>query len=112
IEQATPPPRPGYREVFAAFCVGLFGNAVLPGRIGELARVAVLRRRYEGRSASGATLLSTVFAHRIFDLPPVLTLIVYVFIASKIPRWADTSLELFVVLGLLFLLFALFAARR
>ena len=45
IDQALPPPQPGYRLVFAAFSVGLFANAVLPGRIGELARVAVLNRK-------------------------------------------------------------------
>jgi uncharacterized membrane protein YbhN (UPF0104 family) len=112
IDQATPPPRPSYPQVFSAFCVGLFANAVLPGRIGELARVAVLRRRYEGRAGSGATLVGTVFAHRMFDLPPTIALIVYVLIASKIPGWADTSLELFVVVGLTLLLVALVLARR
>ena len=42
INQAMPPPRPRFPLVFSAFCVGLLANAVLPGRIGELARVAVL----------------------------------------------------------------------
>jgi hypothetical protein len=112
IEQATPPPRPGYREVFSAFCVGLFANAVLPGRIGELARVAVLRRKYARLSGSGATLVSTVFAHRIFDLPPTIALVIFVFIAAKIPAWADTSIELFLALGFVLLLIALMLARR
>jgi hypothetical protein len=31
INQAVPPPQPAYRLVFAAFSVGLFANAVLPG---------------------------------------------------------------------------------
>jgi len=42
INQALPPPHPRFGLVFSAFSVGLFANAVLPGRIGELARVAVL----------------------------------------------------------------------
>ncbi len=46
IEQAVPAPPP-FRAVFSAFGVGLFANAVLPGRIGELARVAVLSRRID-----------------------------------------------------------------
>jgi uncharacterized membrane protein YbhN (UPF0104 family) len=112
IDQASPPPRPGYREVFAAFCVGLFANAVLPGRIGELARVAVLRRRYDGGSVSGATLVGTVFAHRLFDLPPVIGLMIYVLLEAKIPGWADTSLELFVIGGLVLLVIAIMLARR
>ena len=35
IEQGMPPPRPRFRTVFSAFGVGLFANAVLPGRIGR-----------------------------------------------------------------------------
>ncbi len=30
VDQAVPPPHPRQRSVFAAFCVGLLGNAVLP----------------------------------------------------------------------------------
>ena len=45
IRQAMPPPHPSNLLVFSAFSVGLFANAVLPGRIGELARVAVLSRK-------------------------------------------------------------------
>ena len=67
IEQAMPPPKPRFRAVFSAFGVGLFANAVLPGRIGELARVAVLTRRIEEerRGDTWAMLLGTVFAHRV-----------------------------------------------
>ena len=63
IEQAIPAPPP-FRAVFSAFGVGLFANAILPGRIGELARVAVLSRRIEEerRADTWATLLGTVFA--------------------------------------------------
>ena len=93
IDQAVPPPQPRYRLVFAAFSVGLFANAVLPGRIGELARVAVLNRRMPGRRGLWATLVGTVFAHRVFDLVPVLGLIVYVLFTAKIPQWAVTSLD-------------------
>ena len=78
IKQAMPAPRPGFRLVFAAFAVGLFGNVVLPGRVGELARVAVLTRRMHGRRGAWATLVGTVFAHRVFDLFPVIALIVWV----------------------------------
>jgi uncharacterized membrane protein YbhN (UPF0104 family) len=57
IDQALPPPRPRFNWVFSAFSVGLLANAVLPGRIGELARVAVLRRRLpHGPGTSGRCL--------------------------------------------------------
>ena len=44
INQALPEPHPPFGQVFSAFGIGLLGNAVLPARAGELARVAVLRR--------------------------------------------------------------------
>ena len=44
INQALPEPHPRFGQVFSAFGIGLLGNAVLPARAGELARVAVLRR--------------------------------------------------------------------
>jgi glycosyltransferase 2 family protein len=113
IEQAMPPPRPAFRTVFSAFGVGLFANAVLPGRIGELARVAVLTRRQpQRRSDAWATLVGTVFAHRVFDLFPTLLLIVYVVLTAKIPHWALTSLTIFVVVGFGLFAFALASARR
>ncbi len=112
IEQGMPPPRPRFRTVFSAFGVGLFANAVLPGRIGELARVAVLtRRRQRGRGA-WATLVGTVFAHRVFDLFPMLLLIGYVLATAKIPHWALTSLMIFVAVGFGLFAFALAGARR
>ena len=112
IEQGLPPPRPRFRTVFSAFGVGLFANAVLPGRIGELARVAVLTRRQPKRSGVWATLVGTVFAHRIFDLFPALLLIAYVLATAKIPHWALTSLTIFVAVGFGLFAFALATARR
>jgi glycosyltransferase 2 family protein len=85
IRQSVAPPRPGYPLVFSAFCVGLFGNAVLPGRVGELARVAVLRRRMPGRKGTTATLIGSVVAHRMFDLFPVIVLVVWVLFAATLP---------------------------
>ena len=54
INQAMPKPHPSAPLVFSAFSVGLFANAVLPGRIGELARVAVLVRKLPRRRGTWA----------------------------------------------------------
>ncbi|HEY7148872.1 MAG TPA: lysylphosphatidylglycerol synthase transmembrane domain-containing protein [Gaiellaceae bacterium] len=114
IEQAMPPPRPRFRTVFSAFGVGLFANAVLPGRIGELARVAVLTRHQpqQRRGDAWATLVGTVFAHRVFDLFPMVLLIAYVLLTAKIPHWALTSLTIAVVVAFALFAFALASARR
>jgi uncharacterized protein (TIRG00374 family) len=112
IRQAMPAPHPGSSLVFSAFSVGLFANAVLPGRIGELARVAVLTRKLPRRRGLWATLVGTVFAHRVFDLVPVLILILYVVRTAKIPAWAITSLLVFVGVGVALFTFAFASARR
>jgi uncharacterized protein (TIRG00374 family) len=111
INQAIPEPHPGIMLVFSAFSVGLFANAVLPGRIGELARVAVLTRKLPRRQGYWASLVGTVFAHRVFDLMPVLILILYVVRTAKIPAWAITSLLVFVGVGIALFTFALVSAR-
>ena len=112
IEQAMPPPRPPFRMVFAAFSIGLFANAILPGRIGELARVAVLTRHQQRRADAWATLVGTVFAHRVFDLFPMLLLIGWVLMTAKIPHWALTSILIFAAVGFGLFAFALASARR
>lgn len=114
IRQALPQPQPAFRPVFSAFAVGLLGNAVLPARAGELARVAVLRRHLPQDRGTGtsATLLGTVFAHRLFDLFPVFLLVAYVVLTAKIPHWALTSIVVVGLLGMALFAVALLSARR
>ena len=112
IDQALDPPHPRFDRVFSAFSIGLLANAILPGRIGELARVAVLRRHLpHGRGTSGA-LVGTVFAHRLFDLFPALLLVAYVIWTARIPGWAVTSLVIVSALGVLLFTAAMISARR
>ena len=112
IDQALDPPHPRFNWVFSAFAVGLLANAVLPGRIGELARVAVLRRRLPHGSGTSGLLVGTVFAHRLFDLFPALLLVAYVISTARIPHWAATSLIIVSVLGTLLFTAAVISARR
>jgi glycosyltransferase 2 family protein len=112
IHSAMEEPRPRAPLVFSAFSVGLFANAVLPGRIGELARVAVLTRKLPKRKGTWATLVGTVFAHRVFDIVPVLLLILYVVITASIPTSARASLLAVIAIGVGFFAFAFVTARR
>ena len=111
LHESFPHMRLRSRSVFAAFCVGLLGNAVLPGRVGELARVAVLARRVR-RSGAWATIVGTVFAHRMFDLVASAALVVYVLYASRLPNWAGPGLALVFGIGLGLLTAGLILARR
>jgi uncharacterized membrane protein YbhN (UPF0104 family) len=112
IHSAMEPPHPGVPLVFSAFGVGLFANAVLPGRIGELARVAVLTRKMPRRKGAWATLVGTVFAHRVFDIVPVLLLILYVVVTASIPTSARASLLGVIAAGVALFAFAFVTARR
>ncbi len=112
IHQALAPPLPRFTQVFSAFGVGLLGNAVLPARAGELARVAVLRRHLPGRRGTSATLLGTVFSHRLFDLVPIALLVIYVFATAKMPHWAVTGLVILGLVGLALVTVAIIGARR
>jgi glycosyltransferase 2 family protein len=109
IRSAMPPPFPRFLLVFAAFCVGLLANAVLPGRVGELARVAVLNRRRRGL---WPVLVGTVFALRVFDLVPVVLLVIFVLSTADIPGWAFTSLVIVLSIGVALFLFAFASARH
>jgi len=112
IKQSIPPPHPRFPLVFSAFSVGLFANAVLPGRVGELARVAVLRRRLAGRKGTTATLVGSVFAHRMFDIFPAATLVIWVLLTAKIPSWAITSIVVVLTIGVTLFFVAVLLARR
>jgi glycosyltransferase 2 family protein len=112
IDQALPPPHPRFQLVFSAFSVGLFANALLPGRIGELARVGVLTRKLPGRNGAWAALIGTVFAHRLFDLIPSLLLVTYALFTAKVPHWAFTSLAIVLGVGFALFAFGLASARR
>jgi glycosyltransferase 2 family protein len=111
IAQALRCPTPAFSRVFSAFSIGLLGNAVLPARAGELARVAVLTRRLPRGQGHTATLLGTVFAHRLFDVVPAVLLFVYVLETAKIPNWAITSLIIATGVAVLLLAVALAGAR-
>ena len=111
IHQAMPPPHPRFVYIFSAFCIGLLGNAVLPGRVGELARVGVLTRRLPGRS-TWAILAGTVVAHRVFDIVAVMLLIGFVILTAPVPDWAITSMVVLISVGVVLLLVSVLSARR
>jgi len=112
IKQAIPKPHPRFGLVFSAFSVGLMANAVLPGRIGELARVGVLNRHLPHRRGTWAALVGSVFAHRVFDLVPAAILVAWVLATAKIPHWAITSLAVLFSIGAVLFVFALLSARH
>lgn len=111
VNQALPEEQhPPFSRIFSAFSIGLLGNAVLPGRIGELARVAVLTKEMPRGTGATGRLLGSVFAHRLFDIVPALLLTAYVLATAKIPKWAITSVLIVIVIGIVLFLATLLVA--
>lgn len=112
IDQAVPPPHPRFLHVFSAFSIGLLANVTMPGRVGELARVAVLTRHMPRLKGAWATLVGTVFAHRVFDFVPAAFLVVWVLATAEIPHWAVTSLIILFSIGAVLIVIAFMMARH
>jgi uncharacterized protein (TIRG00374 family) len=114
IGQALPEKHhPKLVHVLSSFGVGLFANAVVPGRLGELARVAILRRHLpDAPPGTTPALVGTVFAHRLFDLVPATILVVWVLLAAEVPHWAVVALWIAVVGGATLFAVAWLGARR
>jgi uncharacterized membrane protein YbhN (UPF0104 family) len=100
-------------HVFSSFGVGLLANAVVPGRLGELARVATLRRHLpDAPPGTSAALVGTVFAHRLFDLVPATILVAWVLLTAEVPHWAVVALLIGAAVGFALFTVAWLSARR
>jgi uncharacterized membrane protein YbhN (UPF0104 family) len=58
-----------------------------------------------------ATLVGTVLAHRVFDIVPVVLLVLYVIVTAKVPAWAITIILIVIGLGLGLFAFMMIGAR-
>jgi len=114
VGQALPPEhQPRLVHVLSSFGVGLLANAIVPGRLGELARVATLRRHLpDAPAGTSATLVGTVFAHRLFDLVPASILVVWVLLTAEVPHWAVVSIMIAAAVGFALFTVAWLGAKR
>ena len=114
VGQALPPEhQPRLDQVLSSFGVGLLANAIVPGRLGELARVATLRRHLpDAPPGTSATLVGTVFVHRLFDLVPATILVVWVLFTAEVPHWAVVSFGIAALVGFALFTIAWLGARR
>ena len=114
VGQALPEEHhPRLVHLFSAFGVGLLANAVVPGRLGELARVATLRRHLpDAPPGTSAILVGTVFAHRLFDLVPASILVVWVLLTAEVPHWAVVAVLIVTGVGFAVFTVAWLGARR
>lgn len=112
VVEAVARPHPRLFDLFSAFFIGIFANGVLPGRVGEVARVGILVRHLPPRRGLWPALLGSVLAHRLLEIFPSIALIVWVLADATIPSWARTALLAVVAGGGLLLLLGVIVARR
>jgi uncharacterized protein (TIRG00374 family) len=114
VGQALPQEhQPRLIHVLSSFGVGLLANAVIPGRLGELARVATLRRHLpDAPPGTSALLVGTVFAHRLFDLVPATILVVWVLLTADVPHWAVVSFGIAALVGFALFTMAWLGAKK
>lgn len=114
IKEAVPPPHPRLIDVVSAFFVGIFANGVLPGRVGEVARIGVLMRRMPERDRPGLwpAMIGSVLAHRILEVFPSIALILWVLIDAHIQPAARTALWAVAGAGVAFVAVGVALARR
>jgi uncharacterized membrane protein YbhN (UPF0104 family) len=71
------------RHVVSATWIGKAGNAVLPARMGEVARVMVVRRHVDRQRGTIARIVGTLVGQRVLN--SLATFIVVVLIATTVP---------------------------
>ena len=64
-----------------------------------------------GRKGIWATLIGTVFAHRMFDLFPTVLLVIWVVTFAQLPHWAVMTLIVVLGVGMALFAFAVVGAR-
>jgi len=75
-------------QAFHPLMIGFMINCILPGRVGEVARPAILKRR---ESVPFSTGLATVAAERVFDVTILLVLFAALFVMVKIDPNLDIT---------------------
>jgi uncharacterized protein (TIRG00374 family) len=88
--------RPGFLGLGRALLVGQLVNALLPARVGELARAYL---GGTGGKISRATALGTIAAEKAFDVLFLLICAGLTAVLASLPGWLDASLAAMAVLG-------------
>jgi uncharacterized protein (TIRG00374 family) len=104
--------RTRYRDVVPALFIGFLLNTVLLARVGEIARIAVLRRRlaHRGQELEASVAAGTVLAEQLMMGAALLIVLIATAFVTSAPHWAFRGLiGLVVVLAILALALAAMA---
>ncbi|GBE58279.1 hypothetical protein BMS3Abin01_01212 [bacterium BMS3Abin01] len=93
-----------WRDLTSALMIGFLVNAMVPARLGEIARALVISRRQALREQpiSRSTAFGTIVLERVFDGVVMGLIVVYGIIHMDLPGWADKGAMVLMVLSLFF----------
>lgn len=91
-------------DLTSALMIGFLVNALVPARMGEIARAFVISRRQSlrGEPVSRSTVFGTIVLERVFDGVAMGMIVVYGIIHMDLPTWADKGALVLVVISLFF----------
>lgn len=75
-------------DAYKVFWVGLLANYILPARLGEFVRPAVMKKIYK---TGFSKVLGAVFVERLFELSGQMTLFLFVALYIKLPQYVKTA---------------------
>lgn len=93
-----------WRDLVSAIMIGFLVNALIPARVGELARAYTISRREAilGRRISKSTVLGTVALERVFDGLAMTMIVIYGVVKMDLPRWANRGAIALIVISAVF----------
>ncbi|MEW6019128.1 MAG: lysylphosphatidylglycerol synthase transmembrane domain-containing protein [Pseudomonadota bacterium] len=96
--------RSRWRDLTSAIMIGFLVNAIIPARMGEVARAYVISRRQAilGKPVSRSTVFGTVVLERVFDGVAMAMIVIYGVVEMDLPSWANRGAIVLIVLSALF----------
>lgn len=77
-----------FSDAYKVFWVGLLANYILPARLGEFVRPAVMKKVYK---TGFSRVLGAVFVERLFELSGQMTLFLFVALFINLPQYVKTA---------------------
>lgn len=80
-----------WRDLTSGVMIGFLVNAMVPARLGEIARALVISRRQAllGQPVSKSTAFGTIVLERVYDGVVLGLIVVYGIVHMDLPGWAD-----------------------
>jgi phosphatidyl-myo-inositol alpha-mannosyltransferase len=102
LRAALPETRLPWGAVVRATMIGVMGSAIVPGRLGEPARILVLSRRLDGRTSRLLPVIAgTVFSQTLFNLIALAILLVVTITSVPLPSGHGAAIAIALAVPLL-----------